>query len=165
MCKLLEEYMTPWVEREWMHWIHVYRARNGCMHMTSSECDWDFRPSNMTKSTITCTMQELWVRLQFSKAVQHVCHTRSIWVWCTLAEHIMCSAGHMGHYAYTEETAICLHVDARNIWCGQSQEKKNSDLGLSCLSALLDLTHENHLWSSCCDSNAILFFYTTLISR
>jgi len=33
-------------------------------------------------------------------------------------QHIMCSAGHVGHYAYAEETVICL--DARNIWCGQS---------------------------------------------
>jgi len=43
------------------------------------------------KSTNTCNTQELWGRLEFNEVVQHVHHTRSLRMCCTLAVHyVLC---------------------------------------------------------------------------
>ena len=72
------QYTTLWGEREW---IHIQNAEQLHMHMTVIKTSGD--RIYMTKCTNTSTMQELWVRLEFSEAVQQVSHKQPLKVMTT----------------------------------------------------------------------------------
>jgi len=86
--------MTLWGDCERIH-IENPTSWAVASRLPLSECDWDFRPQNMTQKVQTHAQRK---NYEFSQAVQQV-----YMVYCTLAaHHVLCRTPAQHDVAYTE---------------------------------------------------------------